>query len=183
MLDRIKTQIARLHQCKQGIASVEFALILPIMLALFMGSIEVSQLVVIDRKVSNIAGTMGDLVAQSEDAISTATINDYFNASDHIIAPYATSKLQQIITCVRLDSAGDATVVWSRAHNGATAYTTNASFTIPDSISAVATDTYLIVAESTYAYSPIFGYMITENIDLGEKYVFYPRFGAVIALS
>lgn len=180
MLRRLSLKIANLKKDQQGVAAVEFAIILPFMLALFLGSIEISQLIIVDRKVSNIAGTIGDLVAQSEDSIQSGVLDDYFTASEHIIAPFPKNVLTQIVTCILVDSVGDTTVVWSRGFNGGTAYTNGASFTIPSSISDVAHDTYLIVAETGYAYAPILGYTLSNTINLGEKFVFYPRFGDVI---
>lgn len=180
MLHRLSLKIANLKKDQKGVAAVEFALILPFMLALFLGSIEISQLIIADRKVSNIAGTIGDLVAQTEDVIKGSVLNDYFTASEHIIAPFPKNVLTQIVTCVHVDSAGVTTVEWSRGFNGGTAYTNGAAFSIPSSISDVAHDTYLIVAESGYAYSPILGYTLSNTITLGEKFVFYPRFGDVI---
>ena len=47
-----------------GVAAVEFALILPFLLVLFVGSIEASSLITVDRRVNVISGTVGDLVAR-----------------------------------------------------------------------------------------------------------------------
>lgn len=182
MLRKFRQKIANLKTDHSGIAAVEFALILPVMLALFLGSIEISQLIIVDRKVSNVAGTIGDLVAQSEDSIQSSVLSDYFTASEHIIAPFPSNVLSQVVTCVYVDSSGATTVIWSRANNGGSAHTTGAPFTIPTSISDVAHDTYLIVAESAYTYSPILGYTLDNSIALGETFVFYPRFGAVISI-
>lgn len=191
MLRTLKTKIVGLRKSQGGVAAVEFSLILPFMLAMFLGSIEISQLIIVDRRVSNVAGTIGDLVAQSEDVITTGTLNDYFNASEHIIAPYpdkaspsSSGVLSQVVTCVYVDSSGDTTVVWSRGHNGGSPHTPGAVFAdMPPSISSVALDTYLIVAETAYTYSPILGYVMKENINLGETFIFYPRYGAVIAIT
>lgn len=188
MLRTLKTKIAGLRKSQDGVAAVEFAVILPFMLAMFLGSIEISQLIIVDRRVSNVAGTIGDLVAQSEDVITAATLTDYFDASEYIIAPFPNKTspssdgvLSQIVTCVKVDSSGETTVVWSRGHNGGTAHTPGAIFAdMPTSISDVAHDTHLIIAETAYTYSPILGYVMKNSISLGETFVFYPRFGAVI---
>ena len=56
----------------KAVAMIEFALILPTLLVLYMGSLEVSQVVTVDRKMSAVAGALGDLVARSDDELTVA---------------------------------------------------------------------------------------------------------------
>src|SRR5690242_14342316 len=82
---------------EQGVAAVEFALIMPFMLALYFGSMEASALFTADKRVNTISATLGDLVSQwdpnnvSSPSIPQATLTGYFNASRGIITPYASA--------------------------------------------------------------------------------------------
>ncbi len=49
-----------------GIAAVEFALIVPIMLCMFIGTVELSQAITVDRRVTQVASTTADLVARQK---------------------------------------------------------------------------------------------------------------------
>ena len=49
----------------RGIAATEFAVIVPIMLVMFFGTVEFSSGVAVDRKVTLVARTLSDLTSQS----------------------------------------------------------------------------------------------------------------------
>ena len=105
------------RKAREGVAAVEFALILPFMLLLYVGSIELSDLINVDRRVTVIAGTVGDLVARNDGGITPGRRStDYFNAAEGIITPYQTTGLKQVVTCVEDQLDGTtATVQWSKA--------------------------------------------------------------------
>ena len=48
-------------------AAVEFSLILPIMVVLWIGGVEVTSALSVDRRLNNLASSIGDLVARSKD--------------------------------------------------------------------------------------------------------------------
>ena len=50
---------------KRALAATEFAVIVPLMLVMFFGTVEFSSAVAIDRKVTLIARTLSDLTSQS----------------------------------------------------------------------------------------------------------------------
>ena len=60
------TAISRMLANRDGIAAIEFALIAPIMIALYVGLAEISLLVTADRNVSHAASVTGDLATQIE---------------------------------------------------------------------------------------------------------------------
>ena len=49
----------------RGIAAVEFAMVVPLMLVLFFGTVEFSSGVAVDRKVTLMARTLSDLTSQN----------------------------------------------------------------------------------------------------------------------
>ena len=63
-----------LREDERGVSAVEFAMLLPLMLTLYLGGVEVSQGVSIDRKVTLTARTVADLVAQVS-SINTTGLN------------------------------------------------------------------------------------------------------------
>lgn len=169
-----------------GVAVVEFALIVPIMLTLYIGSSEAAMLLTVDRKVQSAAGAMGDLVARSNKTISQAQLDDYFRAATSIMAPYDASKLVQTVTAVSVDKNSKATVLWSVRYTNGRLSTTVAEYpkgkvvAIPKEMAAIATGQTVISAETSYLYSPAIGVVFNSNIDFRRSALFMPRFGGTI---
>src|ERR1700744_5640707 len=84
---------------RRGVAAIEFAMIVPIMLVLFFGTVEFSSGVAIDRKVSLMAHTLADLTSQSQPmGITDAELSNFFAASAAIMTPYSAAPTQAIIS-------------------------------------------------------------------------------------
>ena len=57
---RIATTIAHYRRGSRGVAAIEFAMIVPIMSAMFIGAVEVSQAITVDRRVTQVASSTAD---------------------------------------------------------------------------------------------------------------------------
>lgn len=90
-LHRINSRLAALARDVRGLAAVEFALILPVMLVTLFGVIGTTTALSIDRKVTMIARTMSDLVSQG-DAVSSADIDNFYAVGQAILYPYSPAK-------------------------------------------------------------------------------------------
>ena len=172
----------RFATANEGVAAVEFALILPFLMVLYMGSLEVSQIVSVDRKMSAVVGALGDLVSRTDGDLATATLADYFTAVGLIMTPYSAGSLKQLVTLVYVDDNGDTNVEWSVGYNGATAKTANTTYAIPSELIAIAADTYIVVSEAQLPYQPWGGYVFDTSINLYQQYFYFSRFDADIPL-
>jgi len=74
------TALKRMLANRDGIAAIEFALIAPIMIALYIGLAEISLLVTADRNVSHAASVTGDLATQIE-VLDTDEIENILQAT------------------------------------------------------------------------------------------------------
>lgn len=157
---------------RSAVTAVEFALILPIMVALYFGIVEVGDALVVDRKVTHVTSTICDLVAQSK-TISSADMSNFMDASQAVIYPYDQSLLKIVVSQVAIDAKGKATVSWSDASSNATALTKGASVSLPSGVNEAST--YLVMATVTYAYTPTIGYILTGPINLSETFYLRPR--------
>ncbi|PTW62703.1 Flp pilus assembly protein TadG [Breoghania corrubedonensis] len=165
--------IARFARCQSGIAAVEFALVLPVLILLLLGSSELTRALTYDRKVTQVAFTVGDLVAQS-DSVSATDMTDIFEASDAVMQPYEATGLGMIVSSVSFDEDSKAKVEWSCA-SGSTAWTTGGAPPIEIPASLQLANTSLIVSVSSYPYKPIFTAIIPSSIDMGETFYLRPR--------
>jgi Flp pilus assembly protein TadG len=168
---------------REGVAAVEFALILPFMLLLYIGSIELSDLIAVDRRVTIIAGTVGDLVARADGSLEEDELTDYFNAAEAIIRPYDDAQLRQVVTSVYVDEDGVAEVVWSRGFNDGVPHEVAEAIEVPVEITSISLDGYVIVSETMYAYRPLLGLVFTEEFNLYRENFHLPRFGQAITIE
>jgi Flp pilus assembly pilin Flp len=85
---RARLAIAKFSCNREGVAAIEFAMILPIMVMMFIGAVEMSQAVTVDRRVSQMASSTADLVARADKNITCSELHDILNASSWIMKPY-----------------------------------------------------------------------------------------------
>jgi len=161
----------------RGVAAVEFALILPILLVLFLGSVELTNALTANRKVSQVASTVGDLVAQYR-TLECATMTDIFKASSAIMTPYDDDGLVISVAGVEIDKDGDAKVKWSRTNSGGSA--AGLVSEIPDSLKIA--NTYLVVAKTEYVYQAMFNAFSNDqfgrtSFPLDDVFFLRPRAG------
>ena len=142
----------------RGLAAVEFAMIVPLMLVLFFGTVEFSSGIAVDRKVTIMARTLSDLTSQNISVTDTMLTN-IFNASTGIMTPYSTTPVNSTITELYVDPVSKvARVQWSKGSSARAAGTTVA---IPTALQVG--DTYLIFSEVSYKYTPSIGFVMTKS--------------------
>jgi len=182
---------------QRALAAVEFAFILPLMLVLFFGTIDFSQGIAVDRKVSLTASALSNVT--SETAVTTAnvpTIADsdlqgIFTASISIMMPYSPTPTKAQISQIYIDSSLKATIQWSRAATigaGATQATlATSTHNAGDDVTPIipsqllVKQTYLLFSEVSYLYVPTIGYvMAPTGVKLADVAYGRPRLGACI---
>lgn len=164
-------QLARFRDDQNGISAVEFAMLLPLMLTLYLGTVEVSQAVGIDRKVTLTSRTVADLASQVT-TIASSDMQNILNASSAVIAPYDATKLKVTVSQVTIDGNGAAKVSWSCTLGGS-AHAVGSAVTLPAALNVA--NTSLIWGEASYTYTPTIGYVITGSMNLADKIYMRPR--------
>ena len=100
----------------KGAAAVEFAFIMPFMLLLYFGLVDVTGLVSLNRRIVSAAATMADLVGQQKTSVLASTIADQYNAAYVIMQPAASSTVRVEIYDYR--TVGTAiTLIWKTSNN------------------------------------------------------------------
>jgi Flp pilus assembly protein TadG len=165
-------------ECR-GISAVEFAMLLPVMMTLYLGTVEASQGIGADRKVKLTASTLADLTTQYTN-ITDADMSNILNAGSAIIAPYSATNLKETVSELSINAQGVATVVWSNTLNG-TALTAGQTVTVPASLAVP--NTYLIYAQTQYSYNPTYGYVMVGTITLSDQSFMSPRESASVSRS
>lgn len=171
-------------QCdRRGVAAIEFAIIVPVMLVMFLATVEVTSGIAVDRKVTLVARTLSDLVSQAT-SVTDNDLKNVFAASYGVLTPYAATPVKATITEIFVNKNQVATVQWSKTGTvtqtggSATATLSNSTrqagdaITIPDGLKVA--NTYLILSEVSYQYKPVIGYFIVPA-GIGLSDVSYTR--------
>ena len=159
------------HRDERGITAVEFAIVFPIMLTLYWGAVDISQVLTADRKVTSVASTTADLVAQAE-TLDTAALTDIYAAATAILSPLPSTDLSIVVTSIAIDEDGDPEVDWSNAHNGSER-TSTAGLDIPAGM--IVEGGSIVVAEVTYLYDSVATRFVSQNFSLEDAFYLRPR--------
>ncbi len=173
---RLMRRLRSLVRDQRGVSAVEFAMILPMMLTLYIGSVEVSNGVTTDRKISITARTLADLVSQSA-TVTNADKTNIFSAATAVMTPYPINTLSFVVSAVNIDAQGVAKIGWSDAQN-ASPRAVNSTVTIPAGLAVP--NTQLIWSEVKYVYTPTMGYVVTGSLNLTEQSFIRPRQGTTV---
>lgn len=141
----------RLVRDRRGVSAVEFALILPALIGLYLGIAETGYAITIYRRMSTIASTAADLTAQVK-AVSDSDLQDIVSASSAIMSPYDTTPLKIVLSSVVADDKNNTKVDWSYSNKGS-GRTEKSKYDLPPGLTEASSS--VIVAEITYAFSPL----------------------------
>ena len=164
----------RIGRDERGVAAVEFALIVPVMILLWLGGVEVTSALSVDRRVHALASSIGDLASRSK-SLTYAEVDDIFQIAPGAMFPYSTDGIGLRVTAINVDSAGAAKVAWSRAKGtySALPIAASAQAMVPDALRVA--DTQVIMSETSYGYRPTLGYVITGTLPLTDRMFYTPR--------
>ena len=163
--------LANFRANTKGLAAIEFAMMVPVMLVTYFGISEVANYVLAARKVASVASTGADLVAQDTN-VTNDEMNDIMLALNVILAPFDVSKAQFRLTCVEADSNGNTTVAWSDARN-TSPRTPGSAISMPAGL--VPNDQGIVMAEISFTYQTLFGMYLTNGMTVDDTFYLKPR--------
>lgn len=202
----MRALLVKFRKAKDGLAAVEFALLLPVMIVLFFGVVEVSLALSARADVASTASTGADLVAQ-ESTITSTDMANVFSAVTTIMYPFTysgtstmTVTIYSIVDDGKKGTAGK--VAWSCQWSngavsvgpttvptdgyGATGNVTNGGQMIANANLVNGTATYggsgsIIISKVDYNYSTPTTKVVTGPIQMSSIFYAKPRRVASIA--
>lgn len=179
--DMAKAVLHRFARDDRGVTAVEAALVLPFMITLYLGGVQLAQGIDIDRKVTLTARTLADLTSRVA-STDTTEVDTILNAATQVMSPYAdsasnASKLKVRVSVIKVDAQLNTTVEWTRNKNWSALQTPD----VPKDLKIA--NTYLVLGEAEYAYDPELGKVLTGTMNLDEKIYMRPRLSTNVECS
>jgi len=179
-MSRIESLLRRFGRDRSGVGAVEFALIAPLMLTIYLGTFEVTQGLAQDRLVKQNSSTITNLVAQYTTISASRDMPDLFAATAQIMAPYPSATPATVVSCISIDAKGNATVAWSQA-SGGTARTVGQTMTLPAALDQPNTE--VILGETTMPYHSPIQFLPIGTWNLYAATYMFPRASSTITLT
>jgi Flp pilus assembly protein TadG len=182
---------------RSGVAALEFALIVPLLLALYLVTMEVAQAIETNKKVGRVGSLVADLVTQMQ-AIDIAELEGIMRIGEATLQPYNRSQPDIIITAIEVtdETTPKVQVVWSRKRiNGAFSAGPAKGTPVSDLPPALKIKgSFLVKAESSLEYEPVITWAASSKTTLGlaaafdgismaETYYLRPRMSTTIPCS
>jgi Flp pilus assembly protein TadG len=173
--------LRRFRPAAEGVAAVEFALIMPMLLAIYLGGYAAGQAAATYRKLSDATVQLANLTSQYT-TMQASDAQGVMAAAAQIMAPYPTSSLSEVLTIINVDANGAATVAWSQSYPVAgKGLVKGASVAMPANIAQKSTS-YIFV-QTSYAFTPVVGSDFIGAIPMSDQIYILPRQSATVACS
>lgn len=186
---KLKNSLSRLTKSEDGVGAVEFALIVPVLLILYVGALELSVAMSIDKKVAKATSISADLITQGTSTDKT-TLQEMLGVAKSVVAPFDSSSLNMQVVGIQVDSSGNSTVAWSWDETNARPLTNGDPITIPTAFEIP--DTFLLQTTVDMNYDLLMlvpegeaglGGFIERTVNLNKVYYLHQREADTITCS
>lgn len=177
--------LIRLRKDNRGVAAIEMAFIMPFLLFLYFGLIDLTAMISLNRKVTYASSVVADLVTQNSETVTAANITDYFKAAELVMKPTPITDIRIEVYQYR-NVAGTITNQWSKKS------TDGEDCDAPDTtgMASLMTDNNdLVVAVVCTTYAPYIASFLGKDIlgatsfEMNEQIALRPRQSATLACS
>jgi len=176
--------LKRFFRDKRAVGAVEFALIIPVLLLIYLGSTDLADGLDVNKKVSRSASSLADLVTR-QISVKATDIDDMFAIGSTSLLPYRRTSPKIRVTAIKVTKAQSSstysvTVDWSRANVANFAALAGSKTDLPEAL--VASDAYFIKVDVELDYKPLNSW-ISTSIPMSETYYLAPRYTNTIPCS
>ena len=168
--------LASYKQDTRGVAAIEAAFILPVLVLLFMGMVDLTNGFSAKRKITLATSTIGDLVTQAKGKVNQTALDGYYNAVKPILEPFPDTKAGIAIFNFRkggTESSPTYNKIWEYKSGKDCGNAPQVDQTMKNLMTA---GNDLVVAIGCYEFHPIVGYVIRkQGFTITEKNMLRPR--------
>ena len=161
----VALHLRELKNDRRGVALVEFACVLPVLLLMYLGGYQLTDALSCSRKVTISARAVTDLITQNA-SISGTQMQTILGVPSRILAPYNSANSFVRISELYTDKNGNTTVYWSKDSNGS-GLVQGSSVILPSSIKV--NDSYIVLGQVAYSYKPMISLGIFKPLSLSDS--------------
>jgi Flp pilus assembly protein TadG len=179
VLTRLARRAAGLRRDRRGSAVVEFAVILPLLLAIWAGMTEMAHAIDEWRKLTLLARTVADLTGQgdAQNPISATVMNDILASATAVMRPFDASNVKVVVSAmgvgVKTSSTTIPTVCSSIANANAVARSAGPASDLTVPAGYQTSGMRYVLAEVSIGYTPMVGSALVKLAKgVGNKITF-----------
>ena len=178
------TPKALLRDARGGVM-IEFGFVMPVLVLLMLGGIEMGRYVLLHQKLDRTAMTVSDLVARVT-AVSVADLDTVFTAANLVMEPFSMGAQGTVVISSVIEDSGTPKVEWQRKGGGTLSITSSVgnqgqNATLSDN-GLVSATSGIIIGETYFTYTPWFIDMIPSTT-LRHQAIFSPRLSGTVSCS
>lgn len=164
-------RLSRFRKDASGVSAIEFALILPVMVSMFFGIGEITSYMQAYSRMTKVASTVSDLVAQAT-AVDDDDIANIFNCAEAIMQPFDANNGWVRVSSIVANAQGVTTVAWSDGR-GIAERATGSAITVPGGL--VPPNGSVIFTEVSHNYTSSYGMFLTGGVSATDEFYARPR--------
>ncbi len=158
VLGKVSGRLKKLPAARDGMAAVEFAMVLPIMVGMYLGCCEISSGYSASKKIDAVARALSDLTSQASVSITQVQMNDIIAAATGVMQPFSgsTTKLTLSSLIMPTPAAGQpvkAFTDWSYIRGGTALPCADQTTVVPAGFLVAGHS--VIKADAAYVYMPL----------------------------
>ncbi|WP_245267749.1 TadE/TadG family type IV pilus assembly protein [Rhizobium sp. 2MFCol3.1] len=185
MISKLGVLSRRLAGDRDGMGAIEFAILFPILVMLYVGAFEVTIGLSVSKRASRAAATVADVITQQQ-TVTKSWLSDMPNVAASIFVPYNMgNRITLKVTGIQIDASANPTVKWSWAQDNSRPYAVNAAVTVPADLKKA--NSFLVRSELTVPYRLfLFGPNLMPNdsiITISRTYYYRQRQGDNVLCS
>ena len=156
----------------RAMAAIEMAFIFPVMVVLYVGLVDVTNLVSINRRVTLTASTLADLVTQIDATTTISELDGVFESARSIFEPHPVDGISLSLFAFMLNG-GTAELRWTHS-NGNSCGTTPSGGDEVESLMADGND--VVIARVCYDHPAIIGsFLGSGDFEVDDELMLRPR--------
>ncbi|WSH65269.1 TadE/TadG family type IV pilus assembly protein [Rhizobium ruizarguesonis] len=177
---RLVLTARRLIRDRKGAGAIEFAILFPVLIMLYIGAFEITIGLSVSKRVTRAAGTVADLITQQQ-SVTKSALAQMPSVATAIFVPYNSTALTMKITGVTIDASANAKVLWSWAQDGTVPYAKNATVSnVPSDMktaNSFLVRTELSIPYTMFLFAPNFMPDGMRTITISRSYFYRQRQG------
>ena len=170
-------KLASFGRKKDGIVSIESAILFPFMILLLLGMIDLTHAVSIKRKLHVAASAVVDLTTQESVSLDKSDLDGFILAADAVLKPVAASSINVEVINYRRDGS-NVNQEWSHSRGGCPG---SAGITNAELKNLTEEENDIVVARVCVTFQPLIGYIAGGSAwNVEKSYAQRPRNGPTI---